>query len=127
MCATNDNPARAARSPVVGFSTVCTCVTVRNVAARGEGSDPLPSIDLPLQPVSPSCYGSITGRIGISSSGASCPGAAAQRSGGERVRAVVYDRYGPPDVLRIEDVERPVPWEDEVLVKIYATTVSRSD
>jgi NADPH:quinone reductase-like Zn-dependent oxidoreductase len=43
------------------------------------------------------------------------------------VRAVVYDRYGPPEVLRIEDVERPVPQEDQVLVKIHATTVSRSD
>jgi len=43
------------------------------------------------------------------------------------MRAVVYDRYGPPDVLRIEDVERPVPKEDEVLVKIHATTVTRAD
>ncbi len=43
------------------------------------------------------------------------------------MRAVVYDRYGPPDVLRLEDVERPVPKEDEVLVKIRATTVTRSD
>jgi NADPH:quinone reductase-like Zn-dependent oxidoreductase len=43
------------------------------------------------------------------------------------MRAVVYDRYGPPDVLRLEDVERPVPKEDEVLVRIYATTVNRSD
>jgi NADPH:quinone reductase-like Zn-dependent oxidoreductase len=43
------------------------------------------------------------------------------------VRAVVYDRYGPPDVLRLEDVERPVPAEDEVLVKIHATTVNRFD
>ena len=31
------------------------------------------------------------------------------------MRAVVYDRYGPPDVQRLEDVERPVPKEDEVL------------
>jgi NADPH:quinone reductase-like Zn-dependent oxidoreductase len=43
------------------------------------------------------------------------------------MRAVVYDRYGPPDVLRIEDVARPEPKEDEVLVKVHATTVNRSD
>ena len=43
------------------------------------------------------------------------------------MRAVVHDRYGPPDVLRLADVERPVPEEDEVLVKIHATTVNRSD
>ena len=43
------------------------------------------------------------------------------------MRAVVYDRYGPPDVLRLEDVERPVPKEDEVLVRIHATTVTRTD
>jgi NADPH:quinone reductase-like Zn-dependent oxidoreductase len=43
------------------------------------------------------------------------------------VRAVVHDRYGPPDVLRIEDVPRPVPANDEVLVRIHATTVTRTD
>jgi NADPH:quinone reductase-like Zn-dependent oxidoreductase len=43
------------------------------------------------------------------------------------MRAVVHDRYGPPEVLRLEDVERPVPREDEVLVKIHATTVTRTD
>jgi NADPH:quinone reductase-like Zn-dependent oxidoreductase len=45
----------------------------------------------------------------------------------DRMRAVVCDRYGPPEVLRLEEVERPVPAEDEVLVRIHATTVTRSD
>jgi len=43
------------------------------------------------------------------------------------VRAVVSDRYGPPEVLRLEDVERPVPTAGEVLVKVHATTVNRLD
>jgi NADPH:quinone reductase-like Zn-dependent oxidoreductase len=43
------------------------------------------------------------------------------------VKAVVYDRYGPAEVLRLEEVERPVPAEDEVLVMIHATTVTRTD
>jgi NADPH:quinone reductase-like Zn-dependent oxidoreductase len=43
------------------------------------------------------------------------------------MRAVVHDRYGPPEVLRVAEVERPVPKEDEVLVRVYASTVTRSD
>jgi NADPH:quinone reductase-like Zn-dependent oxidoreductase len=43
------------------------------------------------------------------------------------VRAVVYDRYGPPEVLHLEEVERPVPADDEVLVRIHAATVNRTD
>lgn len=43
------------------------------------------------------------------------------------MRAVVHDRYGPPDVLRIDDVERPVPKANEVLVRVEATTVNRTD
>jgi len=43
------------------------------------------------------------------------------------MRAVVYDKYGPPDVLRLEEVAKPVPKEDEVLVRVRATTVTRAD
>jgi NADPH:quinone reductase-like Zn-dependent oxidoreductase len=43
------------------------------------------------------------------------------------VRAVVHYRYGPPEVLRLEEVDRPVPEDDEVLVRIHASTVNRTD
>ncbi|HEU5489299.1 MAG TPA: NAD(P)-dependent alcohol dehydrogenase [Gaiellaceae bacterium] len=43
------------------------------------------------------------------------------------MRAVVHDRYGPAEVLRIEEVPRPVPADNEVLVKVRASTVTRSD
>ena len=43
------------------------------------------------------------------------------------MRAVVQDRYGPPEVLRVAEVERPVPKEDEVLVRVHASTVTRGD
>ena len=40
------------------------------------------------------------------------------------MRAVVHDRYGPPEVRRLEDVERPVPKEDEVLTFVYSCSWS---
>jgi NADPH:quinone reductase-like Zn-dependent oxidoreductase len=43
------------------------------------------------------------------------------------MRAAVHRRYGPPEVLRIEDVEPPVPNDDQILVKVHATTVTRGD
>jgi NADPH:quinone reductase-like Zn-dependent oxidoreductase len=43
------------------------------------------------------------------------------------VRAVVFEHYGAPDVLRVADVESPTPREDEVLVRVHATTVNRTD
>ena len=55
------------------------------------------------------------------------PSHPAQPRGSHRMRAVVHDRYGPPEVLRVADVERPVPKDDEVLVRVHASTVTRSD
>ena len=43
------------------------------------------------------------------------------------MRAVVHDCYGPPEVLRIDDVARPVPADDELLVRVHATTVTQTD
>jgi NADPH:quinone reductase-like Zn-dependent oxidoreductase len=43
------------------------------------------------------------------------------------MRAVVHDRYGPPEVLRVAEVERPVPKDDQVLVRVHASTVTRGD
>ncbi len=43
------------------------------------------------------------------------------------MRAVIHERYGPPEVLRVGDVERPVPEVDQVLVEVHASTVTRGD
>lgn len=43
------------------------------------------------------------------------------------MKAAVYHRYGPPEVVRIEEVARPVPKDDEVLVRVQATTVCAAD
>ena len=43
------------------------------------------------------------------------------------MKAIVFRRYGPPDVLTLEDVPKPAPGDDEILIKIHAATVATAD
>lgn len=43
------------------------------------------------------------------------------------MRAVVHKKYGPPEVAVLSEIDKPVPQEGEVLVKVYASTVNRTD
>src|SRR5258705_4706953 len=43
------------------------------------------------------------------------------------MKAMVYHEYGSPDVLKLEEVQKPTPTDNQLLIKVYAVSINRSD